>query len=332
MQQRVLEIEYAAGPRGIPPAGAWCPSSSTGCRRPAGDCPSPSCWRRTTTRGRSVAATRRHGPFRCPRARRAERECLIAAAMPLRDAKVPSSVGDSVSSTVTRSVTLSTRLSPAAARCPSSVASVKPPAHAAIVLICGAARNLADDADGFPAGREVSLEIPVALRSGGIAPADGERRDTIVRGVLGEAAPGAQVERVELVDLRRHDQERALEGLGGGWLVLDQLQHLAAKHHGTRRRRQVLADLELAIVDLPRHAAVVEQVVRGNSAGRTAGSCRASARCASARPDCRSGYWSARRPPSRGTERSARARDPRAKRWQPRACASCFHATREMPA
>ena len=185
----------------------------------------------------------------------------MVAETPVREANWPSSVGASVSSTVTSSVALATRSSPFAARCPSSVASVKPPAHAAIVFTLVRAGDLAGDGDRLFAGRQVGLHVPVALRGGRIAPADAERLDALLNRVLGEAAARRQVGGVELVDLRRHDDQRPLVHALGLRRVLDELESLAAVHHGAGRHREILADLELALVDLARHAEIVGEIV-----------------------------------------------------------------------
>ena len=58
----------------------------------------------------------------------------MVAATPVFEANWPSIVGASVSSTVTSNVALSMLSSPLAARWPSKVASVKPPAQAAMAL------------------------------------------------------------------------------------------------------------------------------------------------------------------------------------------------------
>lgn len=71
----------------------------------------------------------------------------------------------------------------------------------------------------------------------------------------------AQVEYVELVDLRRHHQQRAGMHLLGDGVVLDQLQHIVAVHHGAFTGAQVLAHLEGVHVHLAGHATVVDQVL-----------------------------------------------------------------------
>ena len=60
-----------------------------------------------------------------------------------------------------------------------------------------------------------------------------------------------EVEDVELVDPGRHDQERALEYLFRGRLVLDELQQLVLEDDLARRDGEVAPDLELAGVGLP---------------------------------------------------------------------------------
>ena len=67
--------------------------------------------------------------------------------------------------------------------------------------------------------------------------------------MLDHAAAGGDVEHVELVDRRRHEQQRNLPHLLGRGLVLDQLEHVGAQHDGARRDREVAADFELARVD-----------------------------------------------------------------------------------
>ncbi len=121
--------------------------------------------------------------------------------------------------------------------------------------------DLARDGDGLLCGREVGVHVPGTLRSGGIAPGDCEELHALLDGVFGEAAAGREVDHVELVDLRRQQDQRARMHLFLHRPVLDQLEDLAAIDDGARRHGEVLADLELALVDLARHAAVVEQVV-----------------------------------------------------------------------
>ena len=89
----------------------------------------------TRSLGRSHANTR---AISLPSSTPLARDFSIVAATPVREANCPSSVGASVSSTVTSSVALAILSSPFAARWPSKVASVKPPAHAAMVFTLSA--------------------------------------------------------------------------------------------------------------------------------------------------------------------------------------------------
>ncbi len=124
----------------------------------------------------------------------------------------------------------------------------------------GAAGDLARSVDGgeHPAG--VGVEVPRALLGGRVAPAEQEHLDALAGRVLDEAAPGAQVEEVEAADRRRDEDQRALVHLLGGGLVLHDLAHLVALHHGAGREREVLAHLERVALDHRGHAAVVAQV------------------------------------------------------------------------
>ncbi len=122
------------------------------------------------------------------------------------------------------------------------------------------AGDLAHGVDRFKQRGHVGVHVPVALRRGGIAPAHDEGLQAAVEHVLDDAPAGRDVEDVELVDLRRHDQLRPAVDLGRRGRVLDQLQHVVAKDDGPRRQADVLADLEGPLVDLGRHAAVFDQV------------------------------------------------------------------------
>ncbi|MNM63787.1 hypothetical protein D3C81_751620 [compost metagenome] len=95
----------------------------------------------------------------------------------------------------------------------------------------------------------------------GVAPADHEGLQTIFEHVLNEAVGRAQVEDVELVDLRRYHQHRP--GVLGfaHRLVLDQFQQFVAKDNGTWGSGQVTTDLERLGIDLARQAVVVAQVI-----------------------------------------------------------------------
>ena len=68
--------------------------------------------------------------------------------------------------------------------------------------------------------------------------------------VLDVAAPRREVHDVELVDHRRHEEDRDLPHLRGRRLVLDELEALVAQHDGSRGQAEVAADGELADVDV----------------------------------------------------------------------------------
>jgi hypothetical protein len=109
-------------------------------------------------------------------------------------------------------------------------------AHAGDVRIVGAA-NGARHLEGFPAGGDVGVEAPVPLRSGGVAPADGEVRNARRDRVFDEASAGSDVADVVLVDLRWDHNQRTCKRLRPCRLVLDELEHLSpvddlARSHG----------------------------------------------------------------------------------------------------
>ncbi len=60
----------------------------------------------------------------------------------------------------------------------------------------------------------------------------------------------AQVDDVELIDPRRHEQERPLNDLFGARIILDQFHHLIAEDDLAGSRRDVLADHELIVIGL----------------------------------------------------------------------------------
>ena len=123
-----------------------------------------------------------------------------------------------------------------------------------------AAGDLADRVDGLDQRGDVGVHVPVALRRGRVAPAHHEHLHALAHQVLDDAAARRQVEDVELVDLRRHDELRPRVHRLGGGRVLDQLEHRVAEHHRAGRQRQVAAQLEGARVHLRGHAAVVREV------------------------------------------------------------------------
>ena len=66
--------------------------------------------------------------------------------------------------------------------------------------------------------------------------------------ITDERVLGLQVQDVELVDARRHQQKRALVHLGGERLVFDQLEIVVLEHHRTFGGRNVFADLKHALI------------------------------------------------------------------------------------
>ncbi|MCY1266320.1 hypothetical protein D9M70_147280 [compost metagenome] len=108
---------------------------------------------------------------------------------------------------------------------------------------------------------DVGRQAPLALLLGRVAPADDEGLHVVAQAESRQALFRAQVENVELVDLRRYHQQWAFMHLLGDRLVLDQLQHVVAKDHRALGHTKGLADLECTHVDLARHAAVMHQVL-----------------------------------------------------------------------
>ena len=68
--------------------------------------------------------------------------------------------------------------------------------------------------------------------------------------VLDVTAPRREIHDVELVDHRRHEEDRNLPHLRGRRLVLDELEALVAEDDGSRGQADVAADDELADVDV----------------------------------------------------------------------------------
>ena len=124
-----------------------------------------------------------------------------------------------------------------------------------------AARNRRDHIHCFLERLDISRQAPFALGLGGVAPTDDKGLLAIAQAEARQAFIRAQVEDVELVDLRRHHQQRAFVYLFGDGLVLDQLQYIVAKHHRAFAGAQGLADFKGAHVDLAGHTAVVHHVL-----------------------------------------------------------------------
>lgn len=124
-----------------------------------------------------------------------------------------------------------------------------------------AAGDRQDYLDGLLERLDIGGQAPFALRLGRVAPTDDEGLHAVAQAEARQALVRRQVEDVELVDLRRHHQQRAFVHRLGDRPVLDQFQHVVAEHHGALGGGQVLAHLEGVHVHLARHPAVVHQVL-----------------------------------------------------------------------
>src|SRR5258708_19506671 len=93
-----------------------------------------------------------------------------------------------------------------------------------------AARNFARRLHRFLASVDVLVESPLAIARSRISPADCEQRDTVFDRILEEAAPRREVHDVELVDLRRNDDQRPFVNLFGRARLLYQLEERASLH------------------------------------------------------------------------------------------------------
>jgi len=101
-----------------------------------------------------------------------------------------------------------------------------------------------DDADRRNRGKQscdIGVHVPVALRRCRVAPADDEHLKAVFYEVFDNALPRREIENVELVDLRGHDDLRPSIDFASHRRVLDQLQHAVAEHDRPRRDCQVLA-------------------------------------------------------------------------------------------
>src|SRR5262245_2336243 len=94
----------------------------------------------------------------------------------------------------------------------------------------------------------------------GILPADSKGRQVALQGELNNALFGRKIEDIELVDLRRRDQERPFMNLMSKGLILDELHDRAAIDDRTQRRRQISTHAEFPRIDLGRQAAVMDKV------------------------------------------------------------------------
>ena len=119
------------------------------------------------------------------------------------------------------------------------------------------AADLPDDGDRAQDGA-VDVVVPGALGDllAGVLPAHHEDAMALGDGVADQRVLGLQVEDVELVDARRHEQDRPLVHLRRQRRVLEQLEELVLEDHRAARRRDVAADLERALVGLRQVAAL----------------------------------------------------------------------------
>ncbi len=137
------------------------------------------------------------------------------------------------------------------------------------VLICSLAGDLLHDGDRAERRRPRCSRPRCAGRSPRRrSPAHHEDAVALRDGVADQRVLGLQVEDVELVDARRHEQDRPLVHLRRQRLVLDQLEQLVLEDHRALGRRDVAADLERALVGLRQVAAlgVVPELVSARAA------------------------------------------------------------------
>jgi hypothetical protein len=98
-------------------------------------------------------------------------------------------------------------------------------------------------------GARVGVEVEVTLQRVRVAPGDHEHLLALVEQVLDEAAPGGEIEDVELVDRRWHDEQRDLAHARATRLVVDELEDIGAEDHCSGADREVLANRERRGVD-----------------------------------------------------------------------------------
>ncbi|MNS80297.1 hypothetical protein D3C72_1139720 [compost metagenome] len=99
-------------------------------------------------------------------------------------------------------------------------------------------------------GGVLDVVVPGGLgqRLVGVAPAHHEHAVALLVRIADERVVGLQVEDVELVDARRHQQERPLVHLGGERLVFEQLEIVVLEHHGAFGGGHVAPHFEGALV------------------------------------------------------------------------------------
>ena len=107
-----------------------------------------------------------------------------------------------------------------------------------------AARDVPHGVNGFIDSLDIGVETPVALFGGRVSPADAEDLNAFAQQELDHALVGRQIQRIEFVDLRRNDEDRARPNLRRHRLILNELEDLGAKHHRPGCGREVLAHLK----------------------------------------------------------------------------------------
>ena len=119
------------------------------------------------------------------------------------------------------------------------------------------ARDVAHLLDGGDDGL-LDVVVPRFLRQRfvGVAPAHHESAVSLCHGVAHEGVVGLQIQDVELVDARRHDEQRLFMHFFRQWFVFEQLEQLVFKHHGALGRGHVAAHFKLALVG-HRHMALL---------------------------------------------------------------------------
>ena len=98
--------------------------------------------------------------------------------------------------------------------------------------------------------RHIGVEILVGVARVRIDPGNAEHREALRDRPADEALLGVQVENVELVDPRRHDQQRAPIDLLGRRGILQQFDQVVAEHDLAGRGGHVHAEHELLVVGL----------------------------------------------------------------------------------
>ena len=100
----------------------------------------------------------------------------------------------------------------------------------------------------FKARLDIVFHAPDPLGTARIAPAHNKQCITLLGDPFDQAVFGLEVENIKLVDPWRENKQRCLMHLFCGGLILDQLQHLVAKHNRAFARRHIAPKLKGALV------------------------------------------------------------------------------------